>query len=357
LKKKTSWSCRKDLIERKEGIAMPKYRTTPTELVENPDMINGGIEVSGVLFWLALLVDDEGRAILDSAALARRFNIEREVFERGLAYLVEHEFLQVYQVGRYHYYQILRWERWQNLSEKTKTPSRYPPPPQTDTINAHPGTAVGAPGTPGEPAQAPACPGEPGEAQGKRREAKQSKEKTSEVEEHAAPPPNVVPFPAARDDDDDPVSALSDQSAPIREATQQVASILHLPASEGLARIVADYLPSPGLSLVGEADAAREWVDDPMRNRKGQRMSLAFFRRWLQREVEAANIRKHSRASPGAASRTSSWSQARTGTTGAGPPAESGEESPDPYAAFVKRRAAEVRQRFQEGKKTHEATS
>ena len=100
---------------------MPKYRTMPTELLDNPDMINGGIEVSGVLFWLALLVDDEGRAILDCAALARRFTIEREVFERGLSYLIEHEFLQVYQVGRYHYYQLLRWERWQNLRDRKST--------------------------------------------------------------------------------------------------------------------------------------------------------------------------------------------------------------------------------------------
>ena len=129
---------------------MPKYRTIPTELAENPDMVNGGIEVTGVLFWLGLLVDDEGRAILDSAALARRFNIEREVFERGLSYLIKHEFLQVYQVGRYHYYQILRWARWQNLSEKTKTPSKYPAPPQEIRPDALPDTPRVAPDYPGQ---------------------------------------------------------------------------------------------------------------------------------------------------------------------------------------------------------------
>src|SRR5690349_12882963 len=129
---------------------MPKYRTIPTELAENADMVNGGIEVSGVLFWFALLVDDEGRGILDSAALARRFNISNDVFERSLTYLVDHDFLQVYQVGRYHYYQILRWERWQNLSEKTKTPSKYPAPPQESSPGALPGEPRLSPGNPGQ---------------------------------------------------------------------------------------------------------------------------------------------------------------------------------------------------------------
>ena len=326
---------------------MPKYRTMPTELLENPDVINGGIEISGVLFWLALLVDDEGRAILDCAALARRFNIEREVFEHGLSYLIEHEFLEVYQVGRYHYYQLLRWERWQNLSEKTKTPSRYPAPPQGGNTIAPPGTPALAPAVPGEPAEAPGCPGEPGAREEKKREEKLSKVKLSEVEEHAAPPSNVVPFPTTRDDDD---ASLSDVSLSIRETTQQVASILHLPASEGLARIVADYLPSPGLSLLGEADAAREWVDDPARNRKRQRMSLAFFRRWLQREVEATDLRTQARASPRATSASATWREKRTGTTGAGPPGDPAQAGEDPYAAFVRRREAEVHQRWLEGR-------
>lgn len=333
---------------------MPKYRTTPTELLENPDMINGGIEVSGVLFWLALLVDDEGRAILDSAALARRFNIEREVFEHGLTYLVEHEFLQVYQVGRYHYYQLSRWERWQNLSEKSRTPSRYPAPSEAEAPSVLPGTPALAPGTPGEPGDAPGCPQMPGAREEKRREEKLSKEKVSEVEEEAAPPPNVVPFPATRDDD---ATSLSDVSVPMRETTQQVATILQLPVSEGLARIVADYLTAPGLSLLGEADAAREWVDDPARNRKGQPMSLAFFRRWLQREVEAADVRTQARASPGAASASAPRREKRTGTTGAAPPGDSTQAGEDPYAAFVRRREAEVHQRWLEERTTHEATS
>jgi len=42
---------------------------------------------------------------------------------------------------------------------------------------------------------------------------------------------------------------------------------------------------------LGEADAAREYIDDVRRNRHGQRMSPAFFRRWLRREHEDATLR------------------------------------------------------------------
>ena len=165
----------------------------------------------------------------------------------------------------------------------------------------------------------------------------------------------MVPFPATRDDN--AVSSLSDVSEHLQETTQQVAAILHLPASEGLARIVADYLEASGISIVGEADAAREWMDDPVRNRKGQHMSLSFYRRWLQREVEASQSRKKARASPGTPSAVNITYNARTGTTGIGPPTGACEESIDPYEAFVKRRVAAVMQRAREEKETHEAPS
>ena len=45
-----------------------------------------------------------------------------------------------------------------------------------------------------------------------------------------------------------------------------MAAILKLPVTDDLARVVADYLARPGLSLLGEADAAVEWIADPKRN-------------------------------------------------------------------------------------------
>jgi hypothetical protein len=321
---------------------MPKYRTTPTELTENPDMVNGGIEVSGVLFWLALLVDDEGRAILDSAALARRFNIEREVFERGLSYLVEHEFLQVYQAGRYSYYQILRWERWQNLSEKTKTPSKYPAPPQEFTADALPEI----------PALPPGNPGQAGDPPDKRREGeeKQSKENPSEDDE-AQPPPNVLPFPAARADTAADAVVVSEKM--IAEATKQAATILTLPITDDLARVIADYLGSPGLSLLGEADAAAEWIADHKRNHKRQRITPAFFRRWLKRETETTGrgSTTPSARTTGAVSKTSAQlAQALLAANGTGPPGAPN-AADNPYRAYVNQRAELMLRRAREQSK------
>src|SRR5207247_8496912 len=77
-----------------------------------------------------------------------------------------------------------------------------------------------------------------------------------------------------------------------QQMTRQVAEILRLKADDALLRIVGDYQHDPLVRLLGEADAAREYIDDPRRNRKGQRMSPAFFRRWLRREHEDAERRQ-----------------------------------------------------------------
>jgi hypothetical protein len=321
-------------------------RLIPTTFFRDPDVMSlSSGDVRLILVGLVLHADDYGRGMAHPDIVGRDLDYPPAAIEAAFAELEQVELVQCYQVGRHRYYVVTRWSDWQKLHKPT--PSRYPAPPaRTDEPGAD---------FPGCSETSPENPGKSGKRSPESESESESKGNRIEVEEEAAPP-NVVPFPATRDDDD-AVSSRSDVSEPLQEATQQVAAILHLPASEGLARIVAEYQEAPGLSLVGEADAAREWVDDPMRNRKGQRMSLAFFRRWLQREVEAADMRKHSRASLGTASASTRWREKRTGTTGSGPPGDSTQAGDDPYTAFVNRRAAEVRQHWQEGKKTHEATS
>ena len=111
----------------------------------------------------------------------------------------------------------------------------------------------------------------------------------SEDEREAQPPPNVVPFPTAHADDVvDPLLA----EKTLLQTTKQVAAILKVPVSDSLQRVTADYLADPRISLLGEADAAREWIDDPRRNRKRQQLTPAFFRRWLKREQETT-LRDH----------------------------------------------------------------
>ena len=67
----------------------------------------------------------------------------------------------------------------------------------------------------------------------------------------------------------------------------EVASILRLPVTPELRRLVEEYAGVPDLSLAGEADRACEWIADPTRNRKHQPMTPGFFRTWIKNEVAA----------------------------------------------------------------------
>ena len=96
----------------------------------------------------------------------------------------------------------------------------------------------------------------------------------------------VVSFPTAR------TSTSSSAEQYIEQTALKLAHILKITITPALERIVEEYQDDPLLSLLGEADAAREYIDDRQRNRKGQRMTPAFFRRWLKREHEDALLRR-----------------------------------------------------------------
>jgi hypothetical protein len=162
-----------------------------------------------------------------------------------------------------------------------------------------------------------------------------------------------VPFPAARAADANANATSLFVESPMDEATQQVAAILKIAVTEGLARVVADYLGDPSLSLLGEADAAREWIDDPRRNRKRQQLTPAFYRRWLKREHETA---QRGYAPPGTLLQETAKGtrprpvQAGSATAnGIGPPGLPGTmaaiQSENPYQAFVNARAQAVLRR------------
>ena len=93
------------------------------------------------------------------------------------------------------------------------------------------------------------------------------------------PPDNVTPFPTTRAND-----TAIDVQVPIETTTKEVATILKLPISHALTRLVTAYLQDAAISLLVEADAAREWIDDRQRNRTNKAMTVNFFRNWLKRE-------------------------------------------------------------------------
>ena len=359
---------------------MATKRCLPTRFFKDADIMNVSKDGQLILVGLVLLADDEGRELAHPRLLSREIDYPPEQIEAALAELAENDLVVLYQAGKHCYYSLTRWNQWQSISSQKMTPSKYPAPPES-VSDAVP-VAVETSRTDehrqqesGDSAQkSPEFPRNPQRNAGENRESStqlnlsefnSSESKSIEVEGETQPPPNVVPFPAARADVDTNIDTNNAEQG-VLEATKQVARILDLPVTDGLARVVADYLKDPSLSLLGEADAAREWIEDPRRNRKRVPLTPVFFRRWLKREREAAH---RSYVPPGAflqetqdRARPASVHTASTTPNGVGPPGMPGtrtdEHDENPYQAFVSARAKEVMHRMmsRQGEVQHEAT-
>jgi DNA-binding transcriptional ArsR family regulator len=309
---------------------MARGRMLPTKYFKHPDVmaLSSG-DVRLILVGLVLNADDEGRELAHAKLLGRELDYPPEQIEQALVELEANDLIVLYQVGKHRYYSITRWHEWQTQSKPT--PSKYPPPPvqALQDLPGFPENPLGNPGRPWETSPE-------GEEKGIKDE---EEEKGSEGEEDAAPP-NIVAFPTALTSTG--TSALSPANAQVDEATRQVASILKLPVDAALTRIVQEYLHEPAVSLLGEADSAREYIDDARRNRNGQHMSPAFFRRWLKREKEdCLQNHAHQRLATGTTGRGTSAVATSTPVKGAcSPPSVTGKE--DPYRAFVEQRMQEL---------------
>ncbi|GAC1433466.1 MAG: hypothetical protein NVSMB54_31060 [Ktedonobacteraceae bacterium] len=303
---------------------MARARSFPSDFLKDPDIIAlAGADECLILIGLILEADDHGRGFAHSILLGREIRgYAPEQIENALHTLEQLELVMLYEVGRHRYYWLPRWNEWQKLREPAK--SKFPAPPQK---------IVGS----GQEVQSflekneetlrndenVQKPDQEGEGEEKE-ESEKEKEKEAE-----GTPDNVVPFPTNHTIG---ITAVSFSSEKRDEVTHQIASILRLGVNDALKRIVEEYCQDPTLSLFGEADAAREWVDDTRRNRKGQCMSPAFFRRWLKHEHDDVLKR-----------------QGATGTTGYAyhAPPSNGRAiqdvpSDDPYAAFLAQRIHEV---------------
>lgn len=301
---------------------MARARSFPSDFLKDPDIIAlSGADECLILIGLILEADDHGRGFAHSLLLGREIRgYAPEQIESALHALEQLELVMLYEVGRHRYYWLPRWNEWQKLREPAR--SKFPAPPTSpipqkisedkQEIQSFSEKNIKTLRK-SENVQKPA------------QEEEEEEEKEGEAE---GTPPNVVPlFPTAHAID---TASLSPEQRD--EVTHQVASILKLAVDDALRRIVEEYCHDPTLSLYGEADAAREWVDDTRRNRKGQRMSPAFFRRWLKREHDDVLTR-----------------QAATGTAGHAyhaPPLKGkairDSPSDDPYAAFLAQRTREV---------------
>jgi DNA-binding transcriptional ArsR family regulator len=309
----------------------------PTRFFKDPDVmaLSSG-DVRLILVGLVLCADDEGRELAYPKLLGRELDYAPEHIEQALRELEANDLLTLYQVGRHRYYSLPRWHEWETLSKPT--PSKYPAPPSASSQ-----------GTPAFPQNPQGNLGESRAIPPEGEEEKEEEENRNEGEGEAEAPPNIVAFPAARSGSG--TAALSETK--VLEATQHVAGILKLTVTPALTRIVQEYLYEPAVSLLGEADAAREYIDDSRRNHKGQRMTPAFFRRWLKRERDDSQ-RRHAHLPTGTTGPGAPASASGRQGSGAGPPASS-LGSPDPYRAFVEQRMQELSATMKGD--THAATS
>lgn len=279
---------------------MASRRMIPTRFFKDPDILAlSSKDTQLILIGLTLAADDEGREVAHAGLLGREMDYTPEHIERALQELEANDLLILYRVGKHRYYFLTRWNEWQTLGTK-KRPSKYPAPPMQNTTDEErqalsPAFISEPDQFQGRPEYANIPPADSGKcrqlsSQENQRELKETEEE-GEANINDWDQQKVILFPAP------PAKAINTEKAqePIPSATmavQQVAQILKLEVSEALTRLVAEYARSSSLSLLGEADAAREWIDDGTRNRSGKRLTVAFFRRWLQREQDRIEQRR-----------------------------------------------------------------
>lgn len=266
---------------------MASRRMISTRFFKDPDIMGLPKDTQLILIGLVLAADDEGREVAHAGLLGREIDYPAEQIEAALLELVANDLLVLYQVGKHRYYQLAHSIRsWQTLGGRI-TPSRYPAPPASETSGEE--KLAGQAGSSRE---------QPAGSWGKSRHFptqfnSTEDNRTEDRENHIR---KVLSFPnpsafasSGANNGSGKNGTLSSQQA--QALTQQVASILKLPVTDALTRLVIEHAQAVSLSLTGEADAAREWIDDPQRNKKGRRMSLSFFRNWLKRELEAIERR------------------------------------------------------------------
>jgi hypothetical protein len=344
---------------------MASKRCLPTRFFKDADIMNVSKDGQLILVGLVLLADDEGRELAHPRLLSREIDYPPEQIEAALQELVENDLVVLYQAGKHCYYSLTRWNQWQSISSQKMTPSRYPAPPmegvseaaptvseedqqaQTEHVRHVPEVRREMLGNDGIP-QGNSGKNRESPTQFKLSESNSSESKLIEEEGESQPPPNIVPFPAGLADDEHDTNTAEIQ---VVEATKQVATILSLPLTERLQRVVADYLGDPSLSLLGEADAAREWIEDPSRNRKRKQLTPAFFRCWLKREHETAQrgygsgsafLQETAGGTAPAYVRATRPSANGTGPPGGMPGTTPAEHPENPYQAFVNARAKAV---------------
>ncbi|HEU5374241.1 MAG TPA: hypothetical protein VFV38_02290 [Ktedonobacteraceae bacterium] len=308
---------------------MSKKRSIPTSLFASPDFFELSSDtVRVIMLGLILDVDDEGRGYAHARLLARKLDKCPQDIEAALVELAAHGIVRCYLVADRRYYVLCHWHKYQILSKPT--PSAYPPPPAEELT---PTTA--AQDHPALPRKPPETPGESLPESEEERE-KESERKRKEDDAEREVPPGTAHLPPPRGSSASSVALSLEHH---REGAYQVARSLQIPLTTELAAVVAEFAETSPFSLIGEAIEARSWINDPRRNRAGQQMTPAFFRRWLRRAQDHAapgqdDEQNRQRGERPRLATASSVGHARHATN---------QPADDPYQASFLRRLAEVK--------------
>lgn len=258
---------------------MAGKRSIPTDLFWDETFSGLCGETQSIFIGLVLGADDHGRGPASVTVLTRMLAKDPQAIHIALQELDTIGFLQCYQVEGKGYYHITRWDEWETLNKPAR--SRYPTPPDTEVqgLTETPNISGKTPENLGDShtfLENPAIAGKilsEAEAEEKRKEAEGEVPPDHSLESAGT----VIPFPTRGD---------GGQMMTTETTVKTLAQILHVPVTPALARLVEEFQQVPGLSLLGEANAARAWIDDQHnKKRKQTPMTVPFFRRWLQRAL------------------------------------------------------------------------
>jgi hypothetical protein len=113
---------------------MASKRCLPTRFFKDADIMNMSKDAQLILVGLVLLADDEGRELAHPRLLSREIDYPAQQIEAALEELVENDLVVLYQAGKHCYYSLTRWSQWQSISSQKMTPSKYPAPPATASV-------------------------------------------------------------------------------------------------------------------------------------------------------------------------------------------------------------------------------
>jgi len=250
--------------------------------------------------WMGLVLDadDAGRGWADPVLLSRKFDVTPEDIVQALKECEAQGILECYEVEGEYYYWLPEWHKLQTLTHPSD--SRFPPAPgemtapqkfQKKNRKSLKNSLEGE----GEEEESESTPKQ------KRRERAMmanrgvnaattaAAESVSNEDIYVTNDPTDSATTAATEEEGknnntDVTNPQADAAIALSVLLRDVANALKLPVTLDLMKLVRDYQGK--VAMLTEAHLARNYVDDPNRNKRRKEMSVAYFRDWLERGLK-----------------------------------------------------------------------